>query len=404
MTDVLIIGAGLAGLAAGQRLAECGVTFQIHEAADAVGGRVRTDVVEGFRLDRGFQIFLPSYPEARRLLDYAALDLKRFTPGAMVRFGGRFHRVADPRHEPITALKSLFNPIGRVRDKLRLAQLKRYFDQVGHTTPNLPTRQFLEGFGFTKEFLDRLAVPFFGGVFLDPDLQTSARFLRFVFGMFADGPGAVPALGMQAIPEQMASRLPRGCVHLNSPVDRVENGRVTLATGEVLNAKAVIVAVPPPAANRLGLNLPVRRWNGNTTHYYAATRSPLNEPILAVRGERPGHVNTVVVMSDVAATYAPPGASVISVSLIGTPGVPEDMIRAELVEWFGSDVRSWRHLRSDVIPESLPMQIPTELDPWQRPNEYAPGVWLAGDHLDNASIDGALTSGTRAAQAAMQAL
>src|SRR5436190_7022319 len=121
--DVLIVGAGLAGLCCGKRFAECGVSFRILEASDGVGGRVRTDLVDGFRLDRGFQIYLTAYPEGRRVLDLAALDLKPFTRGALVWFGGRFHRVADPRSEPLGAIKSLFNPIGTTRDKLRLARL-----------------------------------------------------------------------------------------------------------------------------------------------------------------------------------------------------------------------------------------------------------------------------------------
>src|SRR5205085_10757377 len=121
--DVLVVGAGLAGLCCGRRLAECGVPFRILEASDGVGGRVRTDLVEGFRLDRGLQFYLTAYPEGRRVLDLAALDLKPFTRGALVWFGGRFHRVADPRREPLAAIRSLFNPVGTVRDKLRLVRL-----------------------------------------------------------------------------------------------------------------------------------------------------------------------------------------------------------------------------------------------------------------------------------------
>src|SRR5436305_1827451 len=121
--DVLIVGAGLAGLCCGLRLAECGVTFRILEASDAVGGHVRTDLVEGFRLDRGFQSYLTAYPEGRRVLDLAALDLKPFTRGVLVWFDGKFHRVADPRAEPLGTVKALCNPVGSARDTLRLIRL-----------------------------------------------------------------------------------------------------------------------------------------------------------------------------------------------------------------------------------------------------------------------------------------
>ena len=206
---VLVVGAGLAGLCCGKRLAECGVSFRILEASDRVGGRVRTDLVDGFRLDRGFQLYLTAYPEGRRVLDLAALDLKPFTRGALVWVNGRFHRVADPRSEPVTAARSLFNPVGTPADKLRLVKLHwalehgRLEDQVAKD--ERPTLDLLRWPGrFGPRMIDRLFRPFFGGVALDRQLVTSSRFFRFVFRMFAEGPGAVPAAGMQAIPDHLA--------------------------------------------------------------------------------------------------------------------------------------------------------------------------------------------------------
>ena len=409
--DVVIVGAGLAGLACARRLMQCGVPFTLLEAADGVGGRVRTDVVDGFRLDRGFQLFLPAYPEAARVLDYAALELRPFVPGALVRVGRKFHRVADPRVEPLTGLQSAFNPVGTFRDKLRLANLKFALDRVPveclGDTPDVSTLEELRGNrGFTDAFLQRLAVPFFGGVFLEKELATSARFFRFVFKMFAAGAGAVPRLGMGQIPEQLAANLPAGSVRLNAAVASLQPGRVTLAGGETLTPRAVVVATDATVAARLtGGAVVDPGWHGTVTVYFAADKSPVGEGILAVNGTGVGPVNTVAVMSDVSADYAPPGTALISASVVGdggtSPGDIESSVRRHLHEWYGPCVDDWRHLRTYRVPLALPDQSVGKLSPWQRPVRLRPGLYVCGDHRDNASIDGALASGFRAAQAAM---
>ncbi len=409
--DVVIVGGGLAGLACARRLMQCGVSFALLEASDGVGGRVRTDVVDGFRLDRGFQLFLPAYPEAARVLDYAALDLRPFVPGALVRVGRKFHRVADPRVEPFTGLRSAVNPVGTFRDKLRLANLKFALDRVPverlGDTPDISTLDELRGNrGFTDAFLQRLAVPFFGGVFLEKDLATSARFFRFAFKMFAAGAGVVPRLGMQQIPEQLAANLPGGSVRLNAAVASLQPGRVTLASGEILTPRAVVVATDATVAARLtGGAVVDPGWHGNVTVYFAADKSPIGEGILAVNGTGTGPVNTVAVLSDVSTDYAPPGAALVSASVVGDGGTSlsdiESSVRRQLDEWYGDRVKAWRHLRTYRIPLALPDQSVGKLSPWQRPVRLRPGLYVCGDHRDNASIDGALMSGFRAAQAAM---
>lgn len=411
--DVLIVGAGLAGLCCGKRLAECGVSFRILEASDGVGGRVRTDLVEGFRLDRGFQIYLTAYPEGRRVLDLAALDLKPFTRGALVWVNGRFRRVADPRGEPSAAL-SLFNPVGSAVDKLRLVKLywaltRGRLDQQA-TKPERLTLDFLRGTaGFGPRMIDRLFRPFFGGVALEKELATSSRFFRFVFRMFAEGPGAVPAAGMQAIPDQLAAGLPPGSVRLGARVRQLGHREVTLDHGETLRARAVVIATEGPAAARLlGDELPDPGSNGSTTLWYAVDRPPVAEPVLMLDGEGRGPVNSVVVMSNTAPGYAPPGQALVSAAVVGVPADGEAELdrraRHQLREWYGAAVGGWRLLRVDRITHALPDQTAGKLDPWQRPVRLRPGLYVSGDHRDNGSIDGAMTSGFRAAQAAMEDL
>ncbi len=417
--DVVVVGAGLAGLCCARRLMQCDIPARVVEASDGVGGRVRTDLVDGFRLDRGFQIYLTAYPEGRRVLDYPALDLRPFVAGAKVWAGGRFHRVADPRAEPLAAARSVLNPVGTVRDKLRLAGLKFDLDagldsngDPSDAAGETSTADYLGRVrGFTPAMVERLFRPFIGGVFLERDLATSHKFFQFVVRTFGRGVAAVPALGMQRIPDQIAAALPAGWLSLNSPAAAVAPGTVRLGSGEVVECRAVVLATDVTAASTLtGGRVVAPGWHGSVTLYYAADASPAGEPILMLNGDgsAAGPVNNVVVMSDTAPDYAPAGQHLIAVSVVDPPpGIDADLdaaVRTQLRDWYGPAVTPWRLVRVYRIPHGLPKQPPGRLTPWRRPVTLSPGLYVCGDHLDNASVDGAMASGFRAAQQVMSDL
>lgn len=414
MNPIVILGAGLAGLCCGRRLFQCGVPFTILEASDAVGGRVRTDIVDGFRLDRGFQIYLTAYPEGRRVLDLDRLDFRTFRRGAKVWLGRRFHRVADPRSEPFSAIGSAFNQVGTITDKWRFANLAvatmRGDPEALTHGEDRPTLDFLRWNGrFSEALIDRLFRPFFGGVFLDSSLATSSRLFRYLLRMFADGPGAVPALGMQAIPEQIAASLPPGSIRFNNRVEAIDKTSVRLPNGETISASGVVIATDGSTAARLvGEPLSDIPWRGSTTLYYAAHTPPATEPILHLDGTGHGPVNSAVVLSAAAQEYAPPGQSLISAAVIGIPDIDDRELdrraRNQLRDWFGANVERWRLLRIDRIPQALPDQTAGRLEPWERPVRLRPGVYVCGDHRDQGSINGAMTSGFRAAQTLMHDL
>jgi len=410
------VGAGLAGLACTRILVRAGVSVAVLEASDDVGGRVRTDVVEGFRLDRGFQVFFTAYPEARAVLDYAALELRAFAPGALVRIDGRFHTVTDPLRRPLAALAGLLAPVGTLRDKLNTLRLRRQVLSGSleslFAAPEQTTQAALKDIGFSDRMVDRFFRPFFGGIFLGRDLTTSSRMLRFVYRMLAAGDTALPADGMGAIPRQLAAALPKGTVRLHSRVTAIEpeadSVRIHLEGGAGWRAGTVVVATEGDTAAALTGAFPAPKPRPVACLYFAAERPPLDAPLLILDGEGRGPVTTLAVPSAVQPAYAPAGAHLISATVLGplreSDAELEARVRSHLADWFGAaPVARWRRLRTYRIPFAQFDQSPGVLEPAQRPVRLGPRLFVCGDHVENASINGAMASGRRAAEAVLAA-
>jgi phytoene dehydrogenase-like protein len=407
MPDAVVVGAGLAGLCCARELRAAGLDVLVLERSDAPGGRVRTDAVDGFLLDRGFQVLLTAYPEARRVLDYERLGLRAFESGALIRWDGGFSRLADPVRHPIKATGSLWRAPGSLPDKLRVARLRRRLSRFSLnellTAPQVTTAEALHREGFSPQLVDAFFRPFLGGIFLDPSLETSSRLFAFVFKLFAEGDVALPAAGMQAIPRQLAEDLPEAAVRYGATVESATPGEVVLAGGERISAGAVVVAADGPEAARLTGAIEAPAARAVTTLHYAAERSPLQEPVLVLDGEGRGPVNDLCVPSDVAPSYAPPGAALVSATVLGIPPFADEQldaaVREQLQGWFGAQVHGWRLLRALRIPFALPAQPPDALSPAERPVRIQDRLFVCGDHRATASIQGAMVSGRRAAAA-----
>jgi phytoene dehydrogenase-like protein len=410
--DVIVVGAGLAGLSCARRLQTEGFDFLILEASDRVGGRVKTDAVEGFLLNHGFQVLQTAYPEAQRLLDYSALNLRAFAPGALFRIGGRFHAVADPRRAPRYVIQTLAAPIGTWGDRLRMARLNRRLTRGGPEEilkgPDIPTPDFLREEGFSELIIERFFKPFFSGVCLDPEIQVSSRAFRYIFSMFAMGDVAIPALGMQAVPKQIGSTIEPGRFRFGSKVQSVREGGVTLGTGEELSCRKAVLAVEAHEVERL-LGLPLRTVSrGERCLYFSAPEPPFREPFLVVNAEGRGPINNLCVPSQVAPTYAPKGRSLISVTVIGQQTKSkeelEHAVRDQLGEWYGSSVRRWDLLRTYSIRHALPDQPAPAPDPTTAVGELRPGIVVCGEYGSLPSIQWALRSGRLAAEAILATL
>ena len=369
--DVIVVGAGVAGLACARRLVAAGLTVAVLEASDGVGGRVRTDEVDGFLLDRGFQVLPATYAEAQAVLDYEALDLRPFARGAVVRRGGRFHALADPRRSPLAGLRALARRSVKPGDALALGRL------LAHHEPETTSAEVVAEAGLS-DVGERLLVAFLRGIFLERELDTSSAFLEFVLQTFSRGPAALPARGMGAIAEQLANGLD---VRLETPVADLRE----------LRAGALVVAAPGL------LDEPELRWNGVSCFYFDAPEPPYPGPWLLLDGDESGPVNNVSVLTEVAATYAPSGRALVSASVLGGSEPDPAAVRRQLAAWFGPVVGDWRHLRTYAISHALPAYRAGESP--ARPPRVQDGIYACGDHRLHPSLDGALRSGRLAADA-----
>ena len=411
---VLIVGAGMAGLSCALHLHKAGVPICILEADQCVGGRVQTDEVDGFLLDRGFQVYLDAYPETGALLDMETLDLRPFKSGALVYRNGKLHRLMDVFRHPGNSWASIKAPVGGLVDKLRVGLLRTKLqisslDAIAARVDQ-STEAYLRGCGFSEGMIDSFFRTFYGGIFLERELRTSSRMFEFTFKMFSQGRATLPSKGMGAIPRQLASQLPPGSIRLNAQVKDIGPGTVVLESGERISGNAVVVATEASAVRRLlpDLSLAEPSWRSVTTLYFAAEVSPVGEAIICLNGSgAAGQVNSVSVLSDVVPGYAPSGKTLLSVVVLGLPDAEslEANVREELAGWFGPTVNEWQHLRTDRIDRALPEQLPgTNPSAHSRGGLQHQGVWVCGDHLSSASIEGAVISGKQTAESILMAL
>ncbi len=403
---IVIVGAGLAGLVCARRLHRAGLETIVIEKLGDVGGRVWTDTVDGYLIDRGFQLLLTAYPYVSREVDFNLLDLKKFTPGCQVLWNGSKHDVLRD-----STVRMALSGFLYFSDKLRLRGLST---SLATLTPeevwlckDQSAEEDLRTTGFGPTFVERFARPFFGGIFLDRSLSVSERVFRYVWKMLSEGHGAVPAKGMQEIPRQIARDLPDDHIRLNTTVDSLlrEQGRVLgvrLESGEEIQAAAVVVATDAPTAQRLtGIPMPQGAVSC-TTVSFGSESAPMSEPILVVNGNQGGIVNHFAVLSNVAPSLAPPGKHLLSATIIGIPDLSDDqlatVVRKELAGWFpGHDVSQWKLLRINRMPFVQYSQQPGFADTLPTVETAVENLYLAGEFTTYSSIDGACLSGAQCA-------
>lgn len=408
--DIAVVGAGLAGLAAAREAAIHDLDVRVIEAADDVGGRVRTDAVDGFLLDHGFQLYNPAYPEAARVLDHDALALTPLTPGVMVAVGGSRTRLGDPRRLPGWTADAASPRTGSVASKARFARYawscsRDRIDEV-LDREDKPASVPLRAAGIDARLYDRVLRPFLTGVFLEPELRTSRHFLDLTLRSFVRGRPSLPGSGMRAIPYQLRDALPDGTVTVGSPVRRVAPGIVEYDGGS-LEARAVIVAADGTNASTLIPALAAPQWNSVTTWYFVApagTTITDGLGVLVLDGDDSGPVINAVALSNAVSSYSPDSRVLVSASVLGTDTGTEhrERVSAHLQRMLGTPTTTWELIGVYPIAHALPAMVP----PFEvrRPVSLGSGLFVAGDHRDTSSIQGAMVSGRRAADAALRSL
>ena len=396
---VLIVGGGMAGLACAVTLKRAGVPFLLFEQDEKVGGRVQSDEIDGYRLDRGFQVLLTAYPEARKFLDYEKLELRKCYPGSRVWYKHKFHQVSDPFRHPLDGVCSVFNPIGSFWDKVKVGMLRLGLLSTRSMEDTLSTWEALAELGYSEAMIDRFWKPFMRGVFLENELSTSVRKFEETFSLFAKGDTVLPRLGIGAIPKQMAKRLPEDSIFLKQEVKKVGECSLVTSDGKEWQGRAVVLATEEPVANRLlRLKQPNREWNSVDCLYFSLPEKelPCASPILHLDGSGTGPINNLTFLSTLS-DCAPKGRALASASVIGKKEMGIDQVvelaNQQLSSWFGAKAKKWDFLRAYRIRHAVPnCDCVPDLETKKN------GIYRCGDYLGLPSIDSAMRSGRLVAE------
>ena len=408
MKNPIIIGAGVSGLVAAIELEKAGYSPLMLEATDRVGGRVKSDDLKGFPADHGFQVLLTEYPEAQKYLNYDKLDLVKFKPGSVIFKKGKMEKIGDPLRDVSFLLSTTFADVGSVNDKrlilkLSMALKKKSIDAI-FKEPETTTMVYLQNYGFSEEIIKNFFQPFFAGIYLEEDLDTSSRMFEFVYKMFGTGYAAIPRKGMQAIPDQLAARLRQTTIRFNTKVNHIEGNTILLESGQSLPADQIIIATDP-AKFFTNKDLTTCQWKSCYNLYLQSSKSVLKDAIIGLLPEQETLVNNFHYLDDVYGNTGTANETILSVTVVNNHELSEEDMVREVKEELQNHckIETGELLKIFHIKKALPKVTDLKYEPTEEAVALAPGIFCCGDYLANSSLNAAMASGRVAAGLAARA-
>jgi len=397
-----IIGAGISGLIAAKTLEESGYHPTIIEATDSVGGRVKSDLVDGYVLDHGFQVLLTSYPAAQKYLDYKPLDLQEFLPGATIFKDGKQQTIGDPLRNFSLLFPTLFSSIGSFSDKLKILKLNTFLKKKSiaaiFKTDEKTTLLYLKEYGFSDAIIADFFKPFFSGIFLEPNLETSSRMFEFVYKMFGDGMAVIPKSGIQTIPNQLKNKLKNTTFKFNTKVSEIKNNVLILGDKSEIKTHFTIVATE---ASHLISNLKNQEteWKSCDTLYFETEKRVIDKPIIGLIADKNTLINNIFYHTSVA-NLSTGKKELLSVTVVKSHSLNEaDLIKKvqqNLLEFCG--ISDAKFIKRYQIKKALPKLQNLQYEISHTETKLTSNIFLAGDQMLNSSLNAAMISGERAAK------
>lgn len=406
--NIHIIGAGVSGLIAARVLEENGFSPVIIEATDRVGGRVKTDLVNGYQLDHGFQVLLTGYPAAKKYLDLDALELQKFLPGASIFKSGKQRVIGDPLRDFSLLFPTLFSGIGSFSDKLKIFKLNNKLKKKSlsdiFSDEEQTTLSYLKDFGFSDRIIADFFSPFFSGIFLEAQLETSSRMFEFVYKMFGEGYASIPKAGIEAIPKQLAQGLKQTSFKFNTKVAAIKDGEITLEDNTSLESHFTIIATD---ASKLVPNLrnqPIE-WKSCDALYFEVDKRVIAKKLIGLIPEKGSLINNIFYHTSLK-TEATAKHELLSVTVVEDHSLSEnalvERVTSELKTYCG--IESPRFIKHYAIPLALPKLNDLRYEMQPSETRLTSTVFLSGDTQLNGSLNAAMISGERAALGVIEAI
>jgi protoporphyrinogen oxidase len=403
-----IIGAGISGLIAAQILENNGFQPMIIEGTDRAGGRVKTDTVDGYQLDQGFQVLLTAYPAAQKYLNFEALELQHFLPGATVFNNGSKKTLGDPLRNFSLLVPTLLSGIGSISDKFKILKLNLLLKKTTLTDifakPEKTTHQYLADFGFSEGIITTFFKPFFSGIFLEAELETSSRMFEFVYKMFGEGFAALPKEGIEAIPRQLKNNLKQTSFLFNTKVNAVEIGNIILANGTKLESHYTIIATE--ASGLVGnLKNQETQWKSCEAFYFETHSKKISKPLIGLIADKGALINNIFYPNSLQ-TKSVGAKELLSVTVVKPHHLSakalQKQVEKELKHFCG--IETLRCIKQYSIAQALPKidNLQYEMNPSE--TRLTTRIFLAGDMQLNASLNAAMLAGERAGLGVVNAI